>query len=190
MPRGDNRRVWFPEMIEELRRCWSKSMSWAELAEFCACMTAQRDEIRRARGFQPLRMSCPGCGEESTFSMSGISIRSALFALSKNGIITEAELSQLDARWKKHRAQKDLDRFGREEANEGDSAAGSGSRHRCSTTSAAAPASTTKLTKDPVIAVLLHQAESRALARRERPASRNDACPCGSGKRYKHCCLR
>ena len=24
----------------------------------------------------------------------------------------------------------------------------------------------------------------------ERPVSRNDPCPCGSGKKYKHCCLR
>jgi len=46
MARGDYRRVWFPEMIEELRGRWTADMSWADLAVFCTRMTTQRDEIR------------------------------------------------------------------------------------------------------------------------------------------------
>jgi uncharacterized protein YecA (UPF0149 family) len=31
--------------------------------------------------------------------------------------------------------------------------------------------------------------EERAERQRWRAASRNDPCPCGSGRKYKHCCL-
>jgi hypothetical protein len=39
MPAGDTQRVWFPEMIEELRTSWSMTMPWEDLADFCARMT-------------------------------------------------------------------------------------------------------------------------------------------------------
>jgi preprotein translocase subunit SecA len=31
--------------------------------------------------------------------------------------------------------------------------------------------------------------DEREERRRWRAASRNDPCPCGSGRKYKHCCL-
>jgi uncharacterized protein len=33
------------------------------------------------------------------------------------------------------------------------------------------------------------EAEERGERQRWRDASRNDPCPCGSGRKYKHCCL-
>ena len=56
MPSGDAQRVWFPEMLEELRSTWSSAMTWEELADFCWRMTEKRKEIRRTRGIQPPRM--------------------------------------------------------------------------------------------------------------------------------------
>ena len=39
MPSDDAQRVWFPEMLEELKTAWLSSMSWDELSDFCARMT-------------------------------------------------------------------------------------------------------------------------------------------------------
>ncbi len=112
MPPGDAQRVWFPEMIEALRKVWSRTTTWEELADFCHRMTALRTEIRSVKGIRPPLMRCPRCGRTSRSNIEGISIRSALFVLWDAGIVTEAEFEELDKGWKKHRHRHGLDRFG------------------------------------------------------------------------------
>ena len=112
MASGDALRVWFPEMLEELERTWSPSVSWEELVRFCARMTETREHIRGARGIAPPRMHCPGCGTLSRFDIPGVSIRSALFALRKIGAVTRAEQRELDKSWKKYKAKNRLDAYG------------------------------------------------------------------------------
>ena len=115
MPAGDAQRVWFPEMLEELKASWSEAMSWDELADFCARMTKMRKQIREERGIQPPKMRCNRCGGAMLplSDVSGISIRSALFALRNNGVITNDELKKLDKSWMKHKKKKGLDAHGR-----------------------------------------------------------------------------
>ena len=113
MPAGDAQRVWFPEMIEELRSTWSSAMTWDELADFCHCMMQKRRSIRLSRGIEPPRMRCPKCGKVSRSDIPGVSIRSALFAMKNNGIVTEVEFKKLDREWKKHKARHNLDAHGR-----------------------------------------------------------------------------
>ena len=104
MPAGDAQRVWFAEMIEELKRSWSKAMDWKELADLCEHMTQKRKQIRQERGIQPPRTRWPKCGEVS---------RSALFALKNNGVITDAEFKDLDKSWMKYMTKCGLDPYGR-----------------------------------------------------------------------------
>jgi hypothetical protein len=113
MAAGDAQRVWFPEMLETLLRTWSPSMTWEELAELCASMTERRRAIRQARGIEPPRIRCRKCGAISQSDISGVTIRSALFALKKAGVIDETELAALDKGWQKHRARNRLDACGR-----------------------------------------------------------------------------
>jgi len=123
MPAGDAQRVWFPEMLDDLRSFWSKEAAWEKLADFCERMTEKRKEIRLTRGIQPPRRAslqqgvrCPRCGQTSGANRAdplGVSIRSALFALKNNGVITGAEFKELDRSWMKHRAKHDLDPYGR-----------------------------------------------------------------------------
>lgn len=113
MPSGDAQRVWFPEMIEELKTAWSSSMTWGELADFCERMTEKRRAIREARGILPPRTRCPRCGAVSRSDIRGVSVRSALFALMKIGAIAQAEFKDLDRSWKKHRTKQALDPYGR-----------------------------------------------------------------------------
>ncbi len=117
MPAGDAQRVWFPEMLEELRFFWTESTSWEDLVVFGERVMQRRKEIRRARGIQPPRTRCPGCGHVSRSDIPGISIRSALFALKNDGVIADADFQGLDSAWKKYRAKHDLDSYGRR--NEG-----------------------------------------------------------------------
>ena len=113
MSAGDAQRVWFPEMIEELRRSWSKDMAWEELAEFCSRMTEKRKQIRRVRGIQPPKMRCPKCGKVTRSDISGVSIRSVLIALKNNGVITDTEFKVLDRSWTRYKKKNCLDAYGR-----------------------------------------------------------------------------
>ena len=115
MPSGDAQRVWFPEMLEELKTSWSESMSWDELAGFCARMTEMRKQIREERGIQSPKMRCNQCGGalRPLSDVSGISIRSTLFALKNNGVITDDEFKNLDKSWMKHKKKNGLDAYGR-----------------------------------------------------------------------------
>lgn len=112
MPTGDAQRVWFPEMIEELWVTWSRAMTWEEVADFCVQMTEKRKEIRRMKGIRPPRLRCPRCGQVSRSASSGVSVRSALFALKNNGVVTAAEFKELERSWMRYRAEHDLDPFG------------------------------------------------------------------------------
>ena len=91
----------------------SARMPWTELADLCARMTELRTEIRLARGIKGpmIRCSC----DEVVDGGSGrrVSMRSALFALRNEGVLTEFRLKRLDAKWKKHRKAKGLDAYGR-----------------------------------------------------------------------------
>ncbi len=113
MTSGDARRVWYPEMLETLRSTWSVSMSWEELADFCRRMTEMRKTIRQSRKIEPPRTRCPRCGAVSQADIAGVTIRSALFALKKSGVISEDELEKLDKSWRRRRAEGHLDAYGR-----------------------------------------------------------------------------
>jgi hypothetical protein len=114
MAAGDTHRVWFPDMLNELEQSWSDSMTWEEVAKFCERMSEMRRRIRESRGIKPARFRCSKCGEESLSDGGDVSIRSALFALRKTGIVAEAEFKALEKQWRNYRKTRGLDAYGRE----------------------------------------------------------------------------
>ena len=114
MAAGDAHRVWFPEMLDELEQSWPDSMTWEELAQFCERMSEMRRRIRESRGINPVSFRCPKCGEESRSNEGDVSIRSALYALRKTGIVAEAEFQALDKQWRHYRKMRGLDAYGNE----------------------------------------------------------------------------
>lgn len=87
-------------------------MTWEELTEFCRMITEERKQIRESRGIQPPRYKCPDCGSISQEDIHAISIRSALFVLNNNGVVSEDEFKELDKQWKKYRKENELDSYG------------------------------------------------------------------------------
>ena len=113
MPSGDAQRAWFPEMLAELQEYWTPEVSWEGLIAFCARMTAFRAEIQKAKGIRPPMMYCPSCTEKHPAKLPDISPRSALFALQKLGMISDAEMKTFDRDWARYRREKRLDAYGR-----------------------------------------------------------------------------
>ena len=141
MAAGDAQRVWFPKMIDELRAFWSEARGWVELADFCGHMTERRKEIRAEKGIRPPKIApplppgvrCPGCGRVSKTAARpdplGVSIRSALFALKNNEVISADEFKDLDKNWMKHKRKNKLDAYGLEVEMPDSEAAGSIAPH-------------------------------------------------------------
>ena len=120
MASGDAQRIWFPEMIEKIKTRWTSSMTWEELTEFCRMITEERKQIRESRGIQPPRSKCTHCGTVSRTDIHAVSIRSALFVLKNNGVLSEDEFKELDKQWKKYRKEKDLDPNGNKKSQNSD----------------------------------------------------------------------
>ncbi len=118
MPAGDTTRVWFPEMLEELERQWSTSLSWEECSALCDRMTELRAELRRKRGLKGPRMFCRHCQEVHEMSLGSITIRSLFFALRKRGVLTEEALKEIDAKWRRYRSEHRLDGSGKKRAEQ------------------------------------------------------------------------
>ncbi len=116
MAAGDSTRVWFPAMLEELERRWRMTLSWEECAKLCDQMTAVRTEIRRARDLKGPRLFCRHCQEVHEMNLGPITIRSMLFALRKRGLLTDKELTEMDVRWRRYRAEHRLDGCGKKRA--------------------------------------------------------------------------
>ncbi len=113
MPSGDAQRVWFPEMLEALTAAWSPSTTWDDLVDLCGRLTVLRKDLRHSRGIQAPLTKCPKCGSVSRGDIKGVSVRSALFALRKVGVVSDSDFQHLDRDWKKHRAARGLNELGK-----------------------------------------------------------------------------
>lgn len=111
MASGDNTRVWFPEMLEELPNMWHPGMTWPEVKEICLLMGQRLEDIRKQKGTSTeLSTSCK-CGGKLSLS-NRISIRSLLFSLRKVGVVTEEDFKGLDKDWKSYQRKNKLDGYG------------------------------------------------------------------------------
>ncbi len=112
MAAGDAQRVWFPEMLEQLGRLGRETFAWEVMIAFCSKMTSFRVELREAKGIRDPIYYCKNCGKKQSAKLPGVSIRSALFALLKQGIISDSELKSLDRDWARYRRKNRLDAYG------------------------------------------------------------------------------
>ena len=65
-------------------------------------------------------MYCRECDKMEGMDVPGISIRSALFALKKAGVLSDEQLQELDRSWKRHQRKNGLDGYGRKKETQAD----------------------------------------------------------------------
>lgn len=116
MAAGESTRSWLPEMIEQLEQRWSRSLTWEEYSGICDQMTELRTQLRRKRGVKNPRMFCRHCNKAHEMIPGPVTIRSILFALRKRGLLTDQELKQMDAEWRRYRFKHRMDGCGRKRA--------------------------------------------------------------------------
>jgi hypothetical protein len=111
MASGDASKAWFPEMLEELKSKWKKTMKWDSVILLCKEMTELRKKIKEEKGIKPLKMKCGSCN--GYMELAPISVRSLLFALKKIGKVKEDTFKQLDKDWMSYQRKNNLDGYGK-----------------------------------------------------------------------------
>ena len=100
-------------MLDELQKQWSKAFSWEAWGVLCERMTEARTKLKLEKGLTGPMMHCRHCNAVHEMHLAPITIRSLLFALRNRHVLTDQELTQLDAAWRRYRAQHRLDGCGK-----------------------------------------------------------------------------
>jgi hypothetical protein len=103
MPAGDPQRMWFPEMVEELRTRWRSEFSLSDLTQLRNSPDAMQHRIRSERDIRPPVIRCPHCGHTGPAAEPNVSVRATILALSRFGIVPVEEVKALDKRWAAYR---------------------------------------------------------------------------------------
>lgn len=113
MPTGDPQRVWFPEMLAQLRGQWQEAMPFEALIELCDSLDAMLRQIRSERHISSPVFTCPKCGRRGPMAEPRVSVRAMILALGRFGIATRAQTKTLEREWQKYRDQHGLDLYGK-----------------------------------------------------------------------------
>ena len=116
MAAGDAQRVWYPEMLDELKTRWTPGMSWGDVIVFCDRMTTMRKELALSRDIKPPMIKCHKCGTRERGAYPTIGIRSLIFALQKIEAISDDELKEIDRDWKRYRRKNALNAYGKKKS--------------------------------------------------------------------------
>ena len=112
MAAGDAHRVWFPEMIEKLRRRWHDGMSFAEMIELRDELDAMLGNIRGERGIRSAVIKCRHCGHIGEGADPHVSIRALILALARFGVVTDP-IRTIESHWASYRKLNRLDLYGK-----------------------------------------------------------------------------
>jgi hypothetical protein len=109
MAGGDAQRVWFPEMIENLRSRWQEGMSFDAIID----LDAMLQRIRSERHIRPPVFRCPRCGHVGEGADLHVSVRAMILSLSRFGITPSEPIYALEKAWAAYRKQNRLDLYGK-----------------------------------------------------------------------------
>ena len=74
----------------------------------------RRMEVMLKKGVRGAKIRCRGCGNEERQNKIEVSVRSALFALLKANVISDAELKAQDKEWKSYARKNGLNMYGKQ----------------------------------------------------------------------------
>jgi hypothetical protein len=109
MPAGDPQRTWFPEMVDELRNRWRAYLSLTELMKLRDDLDAMLHRIRSERNIRTPVIRCRRCGHIGPATEPDVSVRAAIIALGRFGIVSAEETKAIEKRWAVYRKANGLD---------------------------------------------------------------------------------
>ena len=110
MPGGDPQRVWFPEMVEQLRTSWHEGVSLDAVVALRDELDAMLGDIRSARQIRTPITTCRRCGYTGRQPEPHVSVRA--LALARFGILSTGTTRALEKAWATHRRRRGLDLCG------------------------------------------------------------------------------
>jgi hypothetical protein len=114
MAAGDASRVWFPELVEILRRDWRRSLSMEELIQLRDRLDATLQRIRSKRKIRTPRFRCRNCGQLSHAEPPKVSVRAMILSLRRFGLASADEVQALEKAWASQRRRQKLDLHGKQ----------------------------------------------------------------------------
>ena len=113
MAADDAQRIWFPEMIGQLRARWREDMPVDNLVELRDQLDAMLQQVRTERRLVSPTVRCRRCGRVGEGAAPHVSVRAMILALLRFGIAPAEQTYTLEKSWTVHRREKDLDLYGR-----------------------------------------------------------------------------
>jgi hypothetical protein len=113
MPSGERGQVWYPELVDLLRRGWRPDASWDDVVQLRDQLQTTLENLRRDRGIAPPTFRCPRCGVAAAGAQPRISVRAMLISLRRFGIADPESVRRIEARWARYRQEHHLDLYGR-----------------------------------------------------------------------------
>ncbi len=119
MPAGDGLKVWFPEVIAELRQQWQPELTLQKIIDLAEVLNTILGEIQIKKEISPPRYFCSNCSARHRSEPARISVAGLISALVRFDLEEEGFVKKLKSRWSYYRKKNDLDRFGRVTQNSG-----------------------------------------------------------------------
>jgi hypothetical protein len=116
MAAGDAQRVWFPEMLEQLRVRWHPDMPFAAIISLRDDLDAMLQRIRSEGNIGSPVFKCLDCGHIGPSAAPHVSVRAMILSLKRFGIAPADQIHALEKRWAAYRKQDDLDLYGKQTA--------------------------------------------------------------------------
>jgi hypothetical protein len=110
MASGDHLKIWFPAMVDELRRLWEPEMSWPEIIGLLRHLEQNCSSIKLQADLDANKTPCASCGG-GVAEVVKISVRSLLYAFRNNMIVPEMQFRKLERDWLVYKRKHKLDGY-------------------------------------------------------------------------------
>ena len=100
-------------MVHELRNRWRPGLSLSELIELRDDLDGALHRIRSERNIRAPIIRCPRCGHVGPAMEPDVSVRAAIIALGRFGIVSAEEARAIEKRWSVYRKANGLDLHGK-----------------------------------------------------------------------------
>jgi hypothetical protein len=113
MSHVDAQRIWFPELIDQLRSEWRADLSFDALVTLRENLDAALQQIRRDRQIHSANVRCPQCRRMAESPAPQVSVRAMILSLLRFEIAPAEQVHALEKSWAAHRKQNTLDILGK-----------------------------------------------------------------------------